>query len=126
MEAAVHALREILQQEDTDAVLLVDAANAFNNLNRRVALLNIRCLCPSIAVVLINCHRAQAQLFTGGISLSSEEGTAQGDPLAMVMFGLASLPLIRAVATTESEQIWFADDAAAGGRLLLVRQWWTD
>ena len=75
-------------------------------------------------MVLINCYRAQAQLFTDGISLSSEEGTTQGDPLAMAMFGLASLPLIRAVATTESEQIWFADDAAAGGKLLSVRQWW--
>ena len=37
-EAAVHALRELFEQAHTDAVLLVDACNAFNCLNRQVAL----------------------------------------------------------------------------------------
>ncbi len=39
-EAAVHAMREISDDSNTDAVLLVDASNAFNTLNRKVALLN--------------------------------------------------------------------------------------
>ena len=38
-EAAVHAMRTVFEAEDTDAI--VDASNAFNNLNRLVALHNI-------------------------------------------------------------------------------------
>ena len=38
-EAAVHSLRNIFSESDTQAVLFVDAANAFNNLNCQVALL---------------------------------------------------------------------------------------
>ena len=41
-EAAVHAMREISEDRNTDAILLVDASNAFNTLNRKVALLNIQ------------------------------------------------------------------------------------
>ena len=40
-EAAIHALRQVFSASDTDAVLLVDADNAFNRLNRAVALHNI-------------------------------------------------------------------------------------
>ncbi len=54
IEAAVHAVREGFQQEDTEAVLLVDATNAFNSLNRQVALRNIRRICSTI---LINTYR---------------------------------------------------------------------
>ena len=40
-EAAVHAVRKLSNDPDTEAILLVDASNAFNLLNRKVALLNI-------------------------------------------------------------------------------------
>ena len=33
-EAGVHAMGEIFEEDDTDAILLVDASNAFNTLNR--------------------------------------------------------------------------------------------
>ena len=42
----------------------------------------------------------------------------------MVFFSLANVPLIRAVAVEATTQIWFADDAASGGRLNLLREWW--
>ena len=48
-EAAVHAMHSIFEEEETDAVLLIDASNAFNTLNRAAALYNIRILCPPIA-----------------------------------------------------------------------------
>ena len=40
-EAAVHAMSEIFAGDETDAVLLVDATNAFNSINRRIMLHNI-------------------------------------------------------------------------------------
>jgi len=40
-EAAVHAMKQIYEEEETDAVLLIDAANAFNSINRATMLSNI-------------------------------------------------------------------------------------
>lgn len=37
-EAAVHAMREVFGDSSTEAVLLVDASNAFNYLNHQVTL----------------------------------------------------------------------------------------
>ena len=56
--------------------------------------------------------------------LYSREGITQGDPLAMAMFALATVPLINAVATPGTIQTWFADDAASGGVLQRIREWW--
>ena len=81
-EAAVHAMKQIFDDTNTEAVLLVDASNAFNNLNRQTALQNIHLICPSIAKALINTYRIDTQLFAGGETLLSMEGTTQGDPLA--------------------------------------------
>ena len=42
IEAAVHATRSAYESVECEAALLVDATNAFNALNRQVALHNIR------------------------------------------------------------------------------------
>ena len=123
-EAAVHAMRAVFEADDTDGVLLVDASNAFNNLNRQVELYNIQYTCPALAKVLINCYRQSCSLFVGGKILLSREGTTQGDPLAMAMFGLATVPLLKRIQTMHTIQCWFADDAAAGGRLRYLLKWW--
>jgi hypothetical protein len=94
-EAAVHAMNHTFNDQDCEAVLLVDASNAFNFLNRQVALRNIRALCPSIATALINTYRKEAELFVDGSSIFSQEGTTQGDPLAMPMYAIALLPLTK-------------------------------
>ena len=56
--------------------------------------------------------------------LLSQEGTTQGDPLTMMIFAIATVPFIQAVQTKGTVQAWFADDAAAGGCLRLLRLWW--
>jgi len=91
----VHAMNSLFQHNETDAVLLVDASNAFNTLNRAAALHDIRVLCPALAIFAINTYRAPARLFVrGGRELISAEGTTQGDPLAMCMYALSLQPLI--------------------------------
>ena len=52
-EAAIHAVRELFDKEAAEAVLLVDAANAFNNINRNALLNNIRIICPNISQYVI-------------------------------------------------------------------------
>ena len=47
IEAVIHATRLRFSSEETEGVLLVDASNAFNSLNRQAALHNIRsCALP--------------------------------------------------------------------------------
>lgn len=124
-EAAVHAMNAAFKDEKCEAVLLVDASNAFNSLNRQMALRNIRALCPSIATALINTYRLDAELFVDGTTLLSQEGTTQGDPLAMPMYALALLPLIEKVNPDSSViQTWYADDATAAGQIEKLRDWW--
>ena len=48
-----------------------------------------------IATVLINTYRMKADLFINGETIPSEEGTTQGEPLAMAMYAVAILPLIQ-------------------------------
>jgi len=122
-EAAIHSVRSLFACSDCDAILLVDASNAFNSLNRIVALHNIRQLCPPFATLLINTYRSPASLFISGDVLMSEEGTTQGDPLAMPMYALATIPLLKQL-PTDVEQIWYADDACACGKLGGLYRWW--
>ncbi len=83
--------------EDNEAILLVDASNAFNSLNRANDLANIRCLCPPFYTVLSNIYRESSELFLGSDTLLSREGTTQGDPFAMPFYALATRPLMNAL-----------------------------
>ena len=123
-EAAIHALSEIFHDAASDAVLLVDARNAFNCLNRRTALHNIQQLCPVLAPYIVNTYRGNASLFVGKDTIYSVEGTMQGDPLAMALYAIAVRPLIDLVSKSGALQVWFADDSAGGGKVKYVRKWW--
>ena len=59
----MHAMKQVFEEEDTDGVILVDATNAFNVMNRQVALHNIRVTCPYLATIIINTYRAASRLF---------------------------------------------------------------
>ncbi len=82
-------------------------------------------MCPSLATVLINTYRNASELFVDGSTLFSEGGTTQGDPLAMPMYALATIPLINQLdKCADLKQVWYADDATATGSLLSTHQWW--
>lgn len=57
--------------------------------------------------------------------LFSEEGTTQGDPLALPLYALATIPLINHLSDTSNVvQVWYADDATTSGSLSCLRNWW--
>ena len=115
-EAAVHAVSDIFDEESTDALLLVDADNAFNSLNRKVLLHNIIYLCPPMSTYIRNCYSSPSRLFVlGGIEISSSEGTTQGDPLAMPVYAIGITPLLEIIKpvtleVSKMKHVCFADD----------------
>ena len=127
IEAAVHAMRETYAANSTEGILLVDATNAFNSLNREAALHNIQHLCPAISTLACNTYGAPARLFvSGGGELASQEGTTQGDPLSMALYTLSILPMQWSLLATHPQtmQLWYADDYGAAGRVRRLRAWW--
>ena len=81
---------------DMNAVLLIDAENAFNSLNRKVMLHNLKFICPIIATSIINCYATPSRLFIVCVGeILSSEWTTQGDPTAMRAYALGILPLIK-------------------------------
>ena len=127
IEAAIHAMGRAFQDERCEAVILVDADNAFNRLNRKVALHNIKQMCPAIHTFLNNSYKVPARLHLGdGTFINSEEGATQGDNLAMAMYALSTRKIIASLksAAPDVKQVWFADDSAGAAKLDELKVWW--
>lgn len=92
-------MHQVFESPDADGVLLVDASNAFNCLNRQTALLNIKKLCPTLSKALINTYRENIQLFIDGETILSQCGLKEEN----------------------TQQVWYADDATAGGKLTHIK-----
>ena len=60
--------------------------------------------------------------------MHSKEGVTQGDPLAMIAYGIGVLPLIRELreAHPRVTQPWYADDTGAGGTFTEVQAHFQD
>jgi len=62
-EVAIHPMAQILNDDGTDEILLVDASN-------------IQITCPEIFMYIINTYRSPSRLFTcGGVEILSHKGT---------------------------------------------------
>lgn len=125
-EAGIHAMHDLFDADDTDAVLLIGASNAFNSLNRASALHNVAVVCPTLATYATNTYRVPVRLFVmGGKELKCTEGTTQGDLLAMSLYAISLQPLItRLNLSSNAKQCWYADDATGAGSLEEVKKWW--
>ena len=51
-EATIHAISQVFVEEGTDGILLINASNAFNQMNRSVALHNIQITCTEMSLQL--------------------------------------------------------------------------
>ena len=104
MEGAIHAIRELFQDkcDDRFALLLMDAANAFNSISRSAALWNARVLWTRCSRFLFNSYRGYALLIIKGtgVTLLSKEGVTQGVPSAMKLYAIDLLPLTQKLKAT--------------------------
>jgi hypothetical protein len=111
------------EEDDPYVVLLVDVTNGFNELSRKAALWTVRHRWASGARFTFNCYRHSATLILrrpghpNCYVLQSREGVTQGDPLAMVIYGLAMPPLSHDLRERYPKvlQPWYADDTAMEG-----------
>ena len=128
IEGAVHAMRDLFHEKVGTGwgLLLVDAKNAFNSVNREAALWNAWVLWPRCSRFLFNTYRGYATLVVHGASEYefSKEGVTQGDPLSMLMYTIAVLPLIQALVDHDKwDQNWYAYDSACCAVLPRLREW---
>ena len=90
------------------------------------ALWNARTLWPQCSRFHFNTYRGHATLVVHGSPefIYSREGVTQGDPLSMLLYAVAMLPLVRSLSETNSStQIWYADDSACAAKLANLRVW---
>ena len=128
VEGAIHALSDVFydNKEDGCGMLLMDASNLFNSLNRETALWKARILWPRYSRFLFNTYRGFASLFVAGADevIYSREGTTQGDSLAVFFYGVSLLPLIRKLKYPINVlQSWNADGSAAIAKLKKLEIW---
>ena len=113
---------------DTNVVLLIDAENAFNSINRKVMLHNLKFICPIIATSIINCYATPSRLFIVGVGeILSSDGTTEGDPTAMRAHALDILPLIKFLLEfinlndMDAKEVVFSDDSFVTGSLNSIK-----
>ena len=65
-QAAIHGMHKIFEFNQTETILIVDAGNAFNSINRKALLHNTEHFCPTMVPFLYNCYVISARLFVIG------------------------------------------------------------
>ena len=128
IEGAVHVISDLFDNHSDEGwgVLMMDASNAFNSINRFALLWNSRVLWPRCSRFLFNTYQGWAPLILKDTAevLYSKEGIVQGDPLSMFIYAMATLPLVNQLDHPQhGVQVWFADDASACDRLDSLRIW---
>ena len=120
-------MQATFKSDDTVAVLMIDASNAFNALSRAAACITPACcMCRMITVYTINTYREPSQLFiTYGKGILSAEGTTQGDALAMALYCLSVQPPITSLQASSTVKLrWFGDDGSGAGTDTKIKRWW--
>ena len=80
-EAVIRAMYEIFKDHTTECILLIDAENAFNSVNRNVMPYNLKFNCLVMSTYISICYACPVRLFIiSGGKLLSNEGTIEEDP----------------------------------------------
>ncbi len=107
---------------DPTCVLMLNTHNGFNELSCKAAFWRAHQKWPVGAQFVVNCYQHSAQLIVRckgkpSHTILSAEGVTQGDPLLMVLYGLALIPLVDQLAKEVPGllQPWYANDAVMAG-----------
>lgn len=65
-EDAIHVMSQVFVEEGKDGILLIDASNDFNQMNRSVALYHIQITCNEMSFYIIKTYRSPSRLFIYG------------------------------------------------------------
>ena len=125
VEGRVHSVSQALAETDTlekNGFLVIDVENVFNLMSRVNLLWTVLHLWPAGARFAFNYYCFVSLLLcrnsTGEpLKMLSKEGSIQGNPLSMLLYGIGILPLIRRLKERHIDciQSWFAEDVAALG-----------
>ena len=95
-------------------------------MNRNAALHNIQILCPQFSTILINTYRLPVRMIVfRSKDIVSNEGTTQGDNLAMSFyaFGTATLLNYLLISSPHVKNVCLGDDITGAGTLLNLKKW---
>ena len=100
----------------------------FNSLHRVAALWNSPIQWPRCSRLLFNTYRGYPSLILQGSNKSealySKEGVGQGDPLSMLMYASALIPLFQSLSNPSTWiQNWYADDSSCAAKLTDLCDW---
>ena len=116
------ALELLTQDAESSGTTLVDTRNGFNKLSRLEMLWTMWHLWPAGARFAFNCYRHWAQLLPcqpeePPVTILNGEGVTQGDPISMVLYGIALVPLAEEIRAADPGLLspFCADDAAFDG-----------
>ena len=131
-EASIHAISQIFKEEDSEAVLLIDASKAFNTVNRILFLHNVSVICPEIAVFAKKYYSLPSRLLIiGGSEFNSHVGTTQGDPAATAIYAIAIIPLLLILVDQadklpgiRTKSVTYADDFSGAGSITNLSHLW--
>ena len=130
-EPAIHTMRDISADVNIDAVLLIDAENAFNSINFKLMLDNLKFVYAFIATYITNYYAIPSRLFiVGGGWVLSIEGTTQGDSTVMGGYVLGILALIKFLLEfinlneMDAKEVTFADKFFVAVNLNSIKDYW--
>ena len=99
----------------------VDTSNAFNSLNKAVSLQK-----SNSFALLFRPFLSTHTIFSAPLHVDiiySNEGSTQGDPLALSLYAFSTTPLFRKLQSNVIHTS-YADDASACGQISDLRLWW--
>ena len=119
IEHAIHSLRHGFDDAENERIPLINAKNAFNVLNRRTALENVKpyahhCMLPYIIPIVI-------RLISTWVSWPFCLRKVQHKMIALRWQCMELLPLISRLHNDSLTQKWYADDGSVFGKLKDIR-----